>query len=167
MNFKTFTLIVARSHYLSNNIVTGMLYCTEQLIITIFVQEMTLPKNSLVSSHTDPAQPSTSRSSSNPPSKRKRNSRNGTSDSALGWSFLDQQPSLPQFSEQSGSTTAVDDSSTTFDFFSIFFPECTIKHIKTETNRYAKSIADKLRRTNKLRPHSIWQTWTGVRLHEM
>jgi len=38
-----------------------------------------------------------------------------------------------------------------------------IKHIKTEINRYA----DKLRRTNKLKPHSIWQTWTGVRLHEM
>ena len=41
-----------------------------------------------------------------------------------------------------------------------------MKHIKTETNRYAKSIADKLRRTKKLRPHSIWQTWTAVRLHE-
>ena len=53
------------------------------------------------------------------------------------------------------------------DFFSIFFPESMIKHIKTETNRYAKSIADKLRRTKKLKPHSIWHTWTGVRLHEM
>ena len=42
-----------------------------------------------------------------------------------------------------------------------------IKRIKTETNRYAKSIADKLRGTNKLKPHSIWQTWTGVQLHEM
>ena len=42
MNFKTFILIVSRSHYLSNNIVTGMLYCTEQLIITIFIQKMTL-----------------------------------------------------------------------------------------------------------------------------
>ena len=38
-----------------------------------------------------------------------------------------------------------------------------IKHFKTETNRYA----DKLRRTNKLKPRSVWQTWTGVRLHEM
>jgi hypothetical protein len=33
--------------------------------------------------------------------------------------------------------------------FSIFFPESMIKHIKTETNRYAKSIADKLRRSKK------------------
>jgi hypothetical protein len=38
-------------------------------------------------------------------------------DSALGWSFLDQQPSLPQFSEQSVSNAAMDDSSTPFDFF--------------------------------------------------
>jgi len=42
-----------------------------------------------------------------------------------------------------------------------------IKHIKTETNRYNKSIAAKLRRTNKLKPHSIWKTCTRVRLHEM
>jgi len=77
------------------------------------------------------------------------------------------QQTVGQFSEQSGPTAAVDDSSTPFDFFSIFFPESMIKHIKTETNRYAKSIADKLRRTKKLKPHSIWHTWTGVRLHEM
>jgi hypothetical protein len=121
-----------------------------------------------VSSQTDTAQQSTSRpTSSDPPSKKKRTSRNGTSDSALGWSFFDQQHSLPQFSKQSGSTAAVDDSSTPFDFFSIFFPESMVKHIKMETNRYAKSITDKLRRTNKLKPHSIWHTWTGVRLHEM
>jgi len=42
MNFKTFILIVARSHYLSSNIVIGMLYYTEQLIITMFIQKMTL-----------------------------------------------------------------------------------------------------------------------------
>jgi hypothetical protein len=40
-------------------------------------------------------------------------------------------------------------------------------HIKMETNRYAESIADKLRRTSKLKTHSTWQTWTGVRLLEM
>jgi len=34
---------------------------------------------------------------------------------------------LPQFSEQSVSNAAVDDSSTLFDFFSIFFPEFMIK----------------------------------------
>jgi hypothetical protein len=74
-------------------------------------------------SQTDTAQQSTSRpTSSDPPSKKKRTSRNVTSDSALGWSFLDQQPSLPQFSEQSGSTAAVDDSSTPFDFFFYFLP---------------------------------------------
>ena len=123
---------------------------------------------SLVSSQKDPAQPSTSRSPAlDPSSKRKCNSWNGTSSSALGWSFLDQQPSLPQFSEESVSNAAVDGSSTPFDFFPILFPEFMIKHIKTETKRYAKSIADKLRGTNKLKPHSVWQTWTGVWLPEM
>jgi hypothetical protein len=49
--------------------------------------------------HKHPPQPNTSRSPiSGPSSKRKHNSQNGTSDSALGWSFLDQQLSLPQFS---------------------------------------------------------------------
>ena len=97
----------------------------------------------MVSSETDAAQPGTSSSpSSDPSSKRKHNSRNVTDDSALGWSFLDQQPSLSQFSEQSGSSAAEDDSSKPFDFFSIFFPELMMKHIKTETNRYAKSIAN-------------------------
>jgi hypothetical protein len=47
--------------------------------------------------------------------------------------------------------------------FFIFFPEFMIKHIKTETNRYDKTIADKLRRTYKLKPHSIQQTCTGVK----
>ena len=42
VNFKTFILIVGGSHYLSNNLVTGMLYCTKQLIIPIFIQKMTL-----------------------------------------------------------------------------------------------------------------------------
>jgi len=58
--------------------------------------------------------------SSGPSSKRKHNSWIGTSDSTLGWSFLDQKSSLSQFSEQSGSTAAVDDSSTPFDFFFLF-----------------------------------------------
>jgi hypothetical protein len=65
------------------------------IIITIFVQKMTLPPHSLVSSQTDTTQLHTSRSPcSGPSSKRKRNSRNGTSDSVLRWSFSDHQPSL-------------------------------------------------------------------------
>ena len=58
--------------------------------------------------------------SSGPSSKRKHNFWIGTSDSALEWSFLDQKPSFLQFSEQSGSTAAVDDSPTPFDFFFLF-----------------------------------------------
>ena len=96
-----------------------------------------------------------------------RTSRQRTSDSALGWSAVDQQPPLPQFSEYSGALAAVDESSTPFDVFSLFFPECLIKHIKCETNKYAKVVGDKLRRSNKLKPHSIWSNWVGVKLHEM
>jgi len=69
--------------------------------------------------------------SSGPSSTRKHNSRIGTSDSELGWSFLGQKPSLPQFSEQSGSTAAVDDSPTPFDFF-YFLPRI---YDKTYQNR--------------------------------
>jgi hypothetical protein len=43
MDFKTFILIVARSNYFRSNFLTGMLYCTQKLIITIFVQKMALP----------------------------------------------------------------------------------------------------------------------------
>jgi hypothetical protein len=42
MNFKTMVLIIARFHYFSNNIVSRMLYFTEQLIITMFLQQMIL-----------------------------------------------------------------------------------------------------------------------------
>jgi hypothetical protein len=44
MNFKIFILTITRSHYFGNNNVTGMLYFIEQLIITIFVQKMTIPR---------------------------------------------------------------------------------------------------------------------------
>jgi len=71
---------------------------------------------------------------------------------------------VPQFSEQSGSTATVDDSSTPFDFFFFcyFLPRI---YDKTYQNRNKQVCW--LRRTNKLKPCSIWQTWTGVRLHEI
>ena len=42
VNFKTFVLIIAISRYFSNNNVTVVLYFTERLIITVFLQKMTL-----------------------------------------------------------------------------------------------------------------------------
>jgi hypothetical protein len=165
MNFKTVILIIARFHYFSSNNVTGMLYFAEQLIITIFVQKITLHPLGW-SHHKHPAQLSTSRSpATGQSSKRKRNSRNGTSDSALGWSFLDQQPSFLSKVDQLQQRLTTPHH--LIFFFSIFFPEFMMEHIKTETNRYVKSIAGERRRTNKLKPHSIWQTWTGVMMHEM
>ena len=115
MKFKIFVLIIARFHYFSKNIVTGMLYFTEQLIITtLHYVGWSLHKQILLSLELL-ASPS-----SGPSSKRKRNSWIAIPDSALGWSFLDQKPSLPQFSEQSGSIAAVDDSSALLDFFFVF-----------------------------------------------
>jgi hypothetical protein len=130
MNFKVFTLITARSQYFSNNIITGMLYFANYYYV--FTENDTALCR-LVSSETDPARPSTSRSlSSGPSSKRKCNSQNRTANSALGWSLLDQQPSLPLFSEQSGSTAAVDVSSTLFDLFFYFLSRI---YDKTYKNR--------------------------------
>jgi hypothetical protein len=37
----------------------------------------------------------------------------------------------------------------------VFFPEFMIKHIKTETNRYVKSVADKVRRKGGLISESL------------
>jgi len=132
-----------------------MLYCTEQLIITTFLQKMTL--HYVGWSCQKQILPNLVLLGHRPQAHQASNSRNGTAYSALGWSFLDQLPSLPQFSEQSGSSAAVDESSTLYDifFFSIFFPEFMIKHIKTETNRHAKSIADKLRTANMLKPQHM------------
>lgn len=35
------------------------------------------------------------------------------------------------------------------------------------TNKQVCYIHSRLRRTDKLKPHSMYQTWTGVRMHEM
>ena len=142
-----------------------MLYCTNYYY---FCTENDTPPHSLVSSQTDPAQPCTSGSpSSGPPSNRKRNSWNQTSDSALGWSFLDQQPSLSQVSNNVAELQQWMTPPHHLIYFLFSSQKFMIKHIKTETNRNAKSIADKHRRTNKLKPHRIWRTWTRVRVHKM
>ncbi|XP_049938759.1 piggyBac transposable element-derived protein 4-like [Schistocerca serialis cubense] len=101
------------------------------------------------------------------PRKRRRSSVPKSSDAELGWTALDMQPSLPEFKEESGRVTEVGDCSSPFDIFSVFIPESVVKHIKAETNRYVKSIADKIRRSRKMKPNSMWSSWTGVQLHEM
>lgn len=106
------------------------------------------------------------------PIRRKRG-RNGTNarrkptDTELGWTFTDSPPQGPIFEEQSGVSAPIDATSSALDCFSIFVPETMVKLFKSETNRYAASITDKLRRTNKLKPNSLWSLWRPVKLCEI
>lgn len=43
----------------------------------------------------------------------------------------------------------------------------SIKKIKTETNRYAATSIDRLKRQNNLKKSSIWHKWCTVKLHEL
>lgn len=42
-----------------------------------------------------------------------------------------------------------------------------MKLFKSETNKYAKTMTDKLRRTNRLKKNSVWGKWVAVKLHEV
>lgn len=92
---------------------------------------------------------------------------NKRSDQELGWIFDDTPPALPVFSEISGVSAPLDSTSTVSDCFNIFFSRDMVKHIKTETNRYAASIIDKLKRTNTLKKNSLWKVWQPVKIHEI
>ncbi|XP_014479571.1 PREDICTED: uncharacterized protein LOC106746933 [Dinoponera quadriceps] len=100
------------------------------------------------------------------PNKRK-SKKQASTDEELEWTSVDKPPLLPVFDELSGITAAVDESSTPFQIFSLFFPESMIKLFKSETNKYAKSITDKLKGTNKLKKNSLWGKWVTVKLHEI
>lgn len=104
-----------------------------------------------------------------PTNKRnKRPKKQKPTDEQLGWSLVDDQPLVPEFDEMnSGITANIDDTSTPFDVFSLFFPEWLVKLFKSETNKYAKAMTDKLRRQNKLKKNSIWGKWVTVKLHEV
>lgn len=102
-----------------------------------------------------------------PTQNRQRKRKTPPTDEELGWSNIDIQPPLPTFNENSGIKAAIDSNSTPFDVFSLFFPVHLVALFKTETNRYAKSIIDKLRRSNQLKANSIWAKWTTVKLHEV
>lgn len=100
-----------------------------------------------------------------PKPKRRRSDK--PTDEELGWTNSDIQPQLPIFTETSGILANIDETTTPFEVFSLFFPESLIKTFKSETNKYAKSITDKLRRTDKLKKNSIWGQWKTVKLHEI
>lgn len=76
-------------------------------------------------------------------------------------------PTLPTFEEHTGVTADINETSSPYDCFSIFFPLSIVHHVKKETNRYAAAIVTKLRRSNKLKPNSLLNKWQPVKLHEV
>lgn len=102
------------------------------------------------------------------PVRNKRPRKQKPTDAELGWTDVDDPPQLPQFDDlTSGITVNIDENSTPFDVFSLFFTETLVKLFKSETNKYAKVMTDKLRRTNSLKKNSVWAKWTTVKLYEV
>lgn len=102
------------------------------------------------------------------PTRQERNKKQKPTDEELGCSLIDDPPKLPEFDETtSGITASIDENSTPFDVFFNFFPESLVKLFKSETNKYAKTMTDKLRRTNRLKKNSVWGKWVTVKLHEV
>lgn len=90
------------------------------------------------------------------------------SDTDVGrWSFDDEIWNLPDFDERCGVIVPVDETLTPFDVFSLFFTENIVKFSKKETNKYANSFVDKLRRTVKLKTNSLQGKWTAIKTHEI
>ena len=73
----------------------------------------------------------------------------------------------PVFSETTGPHCNLDASSSALDFFELYFNSEMIRMLKVETNRYAHSTINELRRTNKLKKKSTWHNWMPVKLHEI
>lgn len=76
-------------------------------------------------------------------------------------------PARPVFSGDPRVTATLDHTSDEYDCFSVFFDKDIVVLVKQETNRYASTIIAKLRRTNKLKPNSLWNKWSPVKVHEV
>lgn len=87
--------------------------------------------------------------------------------SAQDWSELDDQPPLPVFQEEVGAASHFSDASEEFDFFTYFFDGNIIRHIKSETNRYAGNVIAAMKRKGNLKNNSVWHKWSAVKLHEV
>ena len=92
------------------------------------------------------------------------------SDTDLGWD--DVPVSSPParnviFGEDPKVMVPLDATSSEYDFFENNFSRDMVKHIKQETNRYAADTISRLRRTNRLKEHSLWAHWKPVTLSEV
>lgn len=91
----------------------------------------------------------------------------GSSGRIGDWSDVDCQLELPVFEEQCGVTVQMPGDADELHCFLLFFTEEILNHIKSETNRYAADNIEKMQRTNKLKPNSLWVTWKPVTTGEM
>ncbi|XP_063220583.1 piggyBac transposable element-derived protein 4-like [Bacillus rossius redtenbacheri] len=85
----------------------------------------------------------------------------------IRWVSMANQPQLPVFEEASGILIDIDETSDELTCFSNFFGTDVIKNIKTETNQYAGTMIDNMKRAKKLKLNSMWQRWTTVKLQEI
>ncbi|CAG5033836.1 unnamed protein product [Parnassius apollo] len=79
-------------------------------------------------------------------------------DEANGWSYeaVQQPPENPVFQEISRVLAPIDENSSLFDCFSIFFPDSFWKLLKTETNRYAAQMKAKQTRQDRISMNCVF-----------
>jgi hypothetical protein len=90
-------------------------------------------------------------------------------DEANGWTYevRERPPENPVFEEVTRVLAPVDENSSVFDCFSIFFNDDFWKLVKTETNRYAGQMKAKQARRGLLKSGSMLYNWKPVTLQEL
>lgn len=90
-------------------------------------------------------------------------------DEANGWSYkpVENLPENPVFQDLCIVMPPIDEHSTEFDCFSVFFPDSFWKLLKEETNRYASQMKAKQARQVVLKPGCMLYNWKPVTLREM
>lgn len=79
------------------------------------------------------------------------------------WKVKNTKPKPHVFSSTPNILTSLSAQSNELDFFKLFFPDHIIKMIKKETNRYAYTTIQKLKKANKLKLNSVWNKWLPVK----
>lgn len=88
-------------------------------------------------------------------------------DDESDWSQTDSRPQGFVFEEQCGVIAALDADCTEYDCFSLFFSPDIFRHVKTETNRYAASWLNEMKRKGTLKTFSMFNKWSAVKIHEI
>lgn len=88
-------------------------------------------------------------------------------DAIGGWSDMDDDPYLPLFEGCPGVKVDIDEDSTPYDAFKIFFGNDIVRLIKEETNRYARQQINKLISTGKMKPQSLYKNWKPITIADI